>query len=119
MNIVNVKPNTNPLPSGSPEISRPSSEQPDAAKLLCDWEWVGETSLIEENSLLLPEVGSPESEKSESGDEGDSDASSEVFADDDIAHRRRYFQNKEHRMKPVFQPGFVYNFEVYSMPFNS
>jgi hypothetical protein len=69
--------------------------------------------LIEENSLLLPQAGSPDASEGSvvSGDD-ESNASSEVFAADDIAHRRRYFQKKEHRMKPVFQPGLVYNFEV-------
>lgn len=111
MNLVNVKPNTNPLPSGTPEISRPSSEQSDAEKLLCKWEWIGNTDLEEDNSRLLPAAGSPGSQGS-IANEDDDEASNASFAADDIAHRRRYFQKKEHRMKPVFQPGFVYNFEV-------
>lgn len=113
MNIVNVKPNSTPLPSGKPEISHPSSQQPDAEKLLCKWEWVGEKDLAEDNSLLLPPIPSPTlSDGFIEDDDNHSNTSSELFASDDIANRRKYFQKKEHRMKPVFKPDHVYNFEV-------
>lgn len=112
MNVVNIKPNSTPLPTGSPESSCPSSDIPNASALLCDWEWVGENDLVEDNSLLLPPASPTVSDGFIEDDDSHSAASGELFAADDIAHRRKYFQKKEHRMLPVFKPNQVYNFEV-------
>ncbi|KAJ3201997.1 hypothetical protein HK099_002026 [Clydaea vesicula] len=99
MNIVKINKNEVMPLVRNETTSCPSSEcllTPSPKELLGEWVWKGENDLMEDNRLLLPEV------------------MQNVFASDDIAERRKYFQKAENREKKVFLKDRVYNFEIFA-----
>lgn len=81
---------------GVDEISQPLkslSSTPDIKSVLGEWVWGGHCDLTEDNTLLFnAPVG---------------------FQPDNIADRRKYFQNKANRVCTSYKTDKIYNFEVF------
>lgn len=80
---------------GLDETSKPCrsiTSQPSIQSVLGDWIWGGHTDLEEDNALLFnTPVG---------------------FKPDNIAERRKYFQNKANRVATTYKTDRIYNLEV-------